>query len=221
MTVSPFALIAAAGLAGSGVLFASVPPSPAPSPYDAAFAVSAYGDQPLSAGPNAYSSSGRTSENVGGARSADGQLVVGWGHAAAGDGHADAVATDVSVLGGAVRATAVIAHCRHGAATSRAAGVVGEVNGEATIAYDVRSKNQDGSTTVVGMQIRVHSGHGTVINIASATCAPQQDQPRPPRPAAGLAEHTTNSSVVAGDRSRTQTSSFGAVTQTGTVPAGS
>jgi len=220
MTVPQFALLTVVTLVGTGTALATTPPSDA-AHYDAAYTVLAFGDQPLSAGPNAYSSTGRTSEDFGDARSADGRLVVGWGHAAAGDGHADAVATDVRMLGGAVRAAAVIAHCRHGAATSWAVGVVGEVNGEATVAYDVRNQNRDGSTTVVGMQIRVHSGHGTVINVASATCAPRQDQPNSPRPVAGLAQHTADSSVVAGDRSRTQPSSFGVVTQTGTVSAGS
>lgn len=192
MTVPLDALLAAASLAGGSGLLATVPPPPAP--YDAAFVISAYGDQPLSAGPNAYSSSSRTSENVGGARSADGRLIVGWGCAAAGEGHADAVATDVAALGGAIRAAAVIAHCRHGAATSRAVGVIGVVNGEATVAYDVRRKNQDGSTTVVGMQIRLYAGRGTIINVASAICAPRQDRATPPRPVADPAEHTADSS---------------------------
>jgi hypothetical protein len=214
MTVSPFALLAATGLAGSGFLLPSVPPTPSPALHDAAFAVFAYGDQPLSAGPNAYSFDGRTSENVGGARSADGQLIVGWGHATAGDGHADAVATDVTVLGGTIRATAVIAHCRHGAATSRAIGVTGAANGAATVAYDVRRTNPDGSTTVVGMQIRPRDGRDTVINIASATCAPRQNHPTPSRPAADPAEHP-------GTLPNARPHPVGAGAQPGTVPAGS
>jgi hypothetical protein len=218
MTVSPFALITAAGLAGSGVLLGSVPPSP--QPHDAAFAVAAYGDQPLSAGPNAYSADGRTSESAGGARSADGRLIVGWGHATAGEGHADAVATDVTVLGGAIRAAAVIAHCRHGAATSRAVHVTGAVTGAATVAYDVRRTNQDGSITVVGMQIRVNTGRGTIINIASATCAPEQDPLAPPRPATDLAEHTGEPSVVTGYLPGTRPGSTGTIMQTVTVPTG-
>jgi hypothetical protein len=219
MTVSPYALLAATALTGGGALLATVPPSPAP--YDAAFVVFAYGDQPLSAGPNAYSSSSRTSENIGGARSADGRLVVGWGHAIAGEGHADAVATDITVLGGAIRAAAVIAHCRQGAVTSRAVDVTGDVNGAATVAYDVRTKNQDGSTTVVGMQIRVHSGDGTVINIASASCAPLQDRPKPPPTAPDLTDHTAGWPGVPGRISNTRPHHIGGVTQAGVLSAGS
>ncbi|MEU8655845.1 hypothetical protein [Actinoplanes philippinensis] len=219
MTVSSYALLAATALTGGGALLATVPPSPAP--YDAAFVVFAYGDQPLSVGPNAYSSSSGTSENTGGARSADGWLVVGWGHAIAGEGHADAVATDITVLGGAIRAAAVIAHCRQGAVTSRAVDVTGDVNGTATVAYDVRTKNQDGSTTVVGMQIRVHSGDGTVINIASATCAPQQDRPKPPPTAPDLTDHTAGWPGVPGRISNTRPHQIGVVTQAGILSAGS
>ena len=39
----------------------------------------------------------------------------------------------------------------------------------------------DGSTTVIGLQIRLHARRGTVINIASATCIPAANSNSPAR----------------------------------------
>lgn len=188
MTVPQLALLTAAAFIGAGTALAATPAAGAATHYDAAYAVFAYGDEPLSAGPNAFSRSGLSQSSSGSVRSADGRLSIRSGYVSAGAGQAIATAHDVTVLGGAVRATAVTAYCRNGAATSRVVGgITGRLHAKATVAYDVRTKNQDGSTTVIGMQVRVRTGRGTVINIAAATCAPVPDRPVPPRPATGLA----------------------------------
>ncbi|WP_436528222.1 hypothetical protein [Actinoplanes sp. HUAS TT8] len=188
MTMPQLALLAATALTGTGTALAATPPaSPAPR-YDAAYAIFAVGDDPLSAGPNAFSNSSRIRGSSGGARSADGRQEVRWGHTSAGDGQASAAAYDVYLLSGAIRVTAVTALCRNGAAVSQVSGVtISRLHGKATVAFDVRTKNQDGSTTVIGMQVRVHAGRGSTINVAAATCAPVPDRPTPPRPPLGSA----------------------------------
>jgi hypothetical protein len=185
MTVPPLALLAASALLGAGTTITGTQASiTLGSRYDAAYAVFAVGDQPLAAGPSAFSTSIRIRADTGAAQSADGGLAVGAGKVTAGNGQATAVVHDVIALEGLVRAASITARCRNGVVTSRLfGGTVGHLQGRASVAFDVRSKNRDGSTTVIGLQIRVHAGRGTVINIASATCAPAANSNSRIRPA--------------------------------------
>lgn len=181
MTVPPVALLAASALVSAGTTIASTPASTAPgSRYDAAYAVFATGDQPLAAGPSAFSTSIRIRADSGAARSSDGGLAVGLGRVTAGDGQATAVVHNVTALDGLVYAALVNARCRDGVATSQVfGGTAGCLPGTASVASDVRSKSMDGSTAVIGLQIRLHAGRGTVINIASATCIPAANSNSP------------------------------------------
>jgi hypothetical protein len=183
VTVLPLAVLAASALLGP----ATEPSSAAVGyRYDAAYAVFAVGDRPSSAGPTAFSTSVQISADSGAVRSADGDLAVGFGRVTAGAAQATAVAERVRAAGGLVRAARVTARCRNGVVTSALLGsTIVSLAGKVTVAYDIRGKHQDGSTTVIGMQVRLHTGRGTVINVASASCAPARDNPLPPQPVGG------------------------------------
>jgi hypothetical protein len=173
MSLPHLALSGAAALMGAAATLTCAPPVDRDS-YEAAYAVSATGQSPLSAGPHAFSASGSVRAEAGSVRSADGHLTVGWARAFAGAGRAGAVAYDVTALGGAVRASSVTAQCRNGSVTSDVVGgMAHHLRGRASVLFDVRSTSPQGRTTVIGLQIRIRVGGGTVINIASATCGPK------------------------------------------------
>ena len=183
--------------------------------YDAAYGISSTGAARIGPTPAVSSPNGLPRSDFGGAGSSDGTVSVETTFVKAGGGKASATVTGFTAFGDLVRASTVAATCSNGAATSHVSGTpAGRLGKKGTIAYDVRVKNSDGSTTVVGMQIRISAAAGTqaaTINVASATCAALPDRPTPPGP-------TATGTATAKPTAVTATSSATA-TRTNSAPA--
>ncbi|MFF5291832.1 hypothetical protein [Paractinoplanes globisporus] len=115
-----------------------------------------------------------------GGQSATGSLVTfASSRPIAGHGEARSQVSNLSVAGGLVRAVAVSAYCRNGAAQSHVIGLRALTPAGALTA-DVRRRNLDGSTTVVGLRLRLPasgSRPAVTIDVAVATCAAEPDRP--------------------------------------------
>lgn len=86
----------------------------------------------------------------------------------------------LSVADGLIQAATVSAYCRDGAAESQVAGL--QMRAPAgTLSTDVRRRNPDGSTTIAALRITLPASRTrsvATLDIAVATCAPEQDRPR-------------------------------------------
>ncbi len=162
--------------------------------HDAAYGISASGGAPIGARPAASSTNGATRTGSGRARSSDGSVSIRSATVSAGGGKASAKVSGFSAFDGLVSASSVSATCKDGKVGSDANGTgEGSLGKKGSVSYGVTFRNGDGSTTIIGMQVRIRAGAGidaATINVASATCAPGKSDPAPtktpkPRPTSG------------------------------------
>lgn len=165
-----------AGTAVVGVARAAAPDRP-----DRAYGIFATGAAPIEATPFVRSRDGRMTTETGAAGSSDGTVSIGAATVTAGRGTASATVTDLRAFDGLVSASRVTASCDNGAVTSHADGPrPGALGRRGSIAYAVQSTDGDGTTTIIGMQVRVRAAAGVsaaTINVASATCAAPASTP--------------------------------------------
>jgi len=175
LAASALGVITTAGLAATIPFWANTQPARAAGGYhDAAYGIAASGAAPISARPSVSSTNGSTHSGSGGASSSDGTISISSASVLAGGGKASARVSGFSAFDGLVTASTVTATCSNGSVSSSASGTSASLGKNGSVAYDVHVTNSDGSTTVIGMQVHIATGHGTeaaTISIASATCA--------------------------------------------------
>ena len=177
LIASSVAVLASAAVAAVGG------ETPTPFYHDAAYGISATGAAPLPAAPTVSSTDGSTRSKPAGARTSDGSVSIGSATVRAGAGKASATVTDFSALDGLVTAMKVIATCDNAAVTSSADGpAAGALGEKGSITYGVKTHNDDGSTSIIGMRVLLTANAATpaaTINVAAATCAANDPIPSP------------------------------------------
>lgn len=175
--------VAAMTVGGAGIALGTVQAHALADYRDVAYGISATGAAPINATPMVSRTGRDTRSDSGSARSSDGTIAIASATVTAGEGQADATVTGFTAFDGLVSATTVTASCRNATVTSGATGTsAGGLGRRGSVAYNVRTTNQDGSRTVIGMQVRVQAGRGVeaaTINVASATCTAVTPSPTP------------------------------------------
>jgi hypothetical protein len=174
--------LAALTAGGATAVFWTAQADAAASYHDAAYGISATGGAPIGARPSVSSTNGATHADSGGARSSDGTVSISSATVSAGGGKASAKVSGFSAFDGLVSASSVSATCKDGKVSSDVNGTSeGSLGKKGSVSYGVTFRNGDGSTTIIGMQVRIKAGgtEAETINIASATCAPGTGDPEP------------------------------------------
>lgn len=208
--------------------------TPTPSYHDGAYGISATGAVLLTATPAVSSTDGSTRSDTGDARTSGGSVSVGSATVRAGAGKASATVTDLTMLDGLVTASKVTATCDNAAVTSSVDGPTTAALGEkGSIAYGVKTHNEDGSTTIIGMRVQFTASAatpGATINVAAATCAANDPlpsspatttppQPTPPQPTTLRPSPTSaKPTIIAPTRSTSTAPTPTAPTRTADMP---